>query len=46
MSDKSNLEEQIEENLKKVYQQKLSEEIPAQFFDLIEKLRKQESRND
>lgn len=39
---KSSLEDQIEENLRKVYQQKATEDVPEQLLELIQRLRAQE----
>ena len=35
------LEQQIDENLRKTYEQDVAEEIPERFLELLEKLRKQ-----
>jgi hypothetical protein len=40
---KSRLHQQIDENLKRVYEEALSEDIPDRFKDLIAKLRAKES---
>ena len=40
---KSRLHQQIDENLKRVYEETLSEDIPDRFKDLIERLRAKES---
>lgn len=40
---KSRLHQQIDENLKRVYEEALSEEIPDRFKDLIARLRSKES---
>ncbi|TKW66764.1 MAG: transcriptional regulator [Paracoccus denitrificans] len=39
---KAALEKQIDENLKRVYQQDTSEEVPDRFLDLLKQLRDQE----
>jgi hypothetical protein len=39
---KTRLHEQIDENLKRVYEESLSEEIPDRFKDLIARLRARE----
>lgn len=39
---KSRLHQQIDENLKRVYEEALSEDIPDRFKDLIAKLRAKE----
>ena len=39
---KSRLHQQIDENLKRVYEEALSEEIPDRFKDLIARLRDKE----
>ncbi|SHI87991.1 NepR family anti-sigma factor [Wenxinia saemankumensis] len=41
-SDKSSIRNQIDENLKKVYQDALNEEVPDKFRDLLEQLKKKE----
>lgn len=38
---KTRLDEQIDENLRKVYQKTLEEEVPERFHDLLRKLREQ-----
>jgi hypothetical protein len=40
---KNRLHQQIDENLKRVYEEALSEEIPDRFKDLIAQLRSKES---
>ena len=40
---KSRLHQQIDENLKRVYEEALSEDIPDRFKDLIAQLRAKES---
>ena len=40
---KSRLHQQIDENLKRVYEEALSEDIPDRFKDLIAKLRAKEN---
>lgn len=42
---KTPLEEQIEENLRKVYQKTLDEQVPDRFMDLLAKLRQQDEKN-
>lgn len=42
---KTPLEEQIEENLRKVYQKTLEEQVPDRFMDLLEKLRQQDANH-
>ena len=39
---KAALEKQIDENLKRVYQEDSTEEIPERFLSLLQKLREQE----
>ncbi|MDO5603810.1 MAG: NepR family anti-sigma factor [Paracoccus sp. (in: a-proteobacteria)] len=39
---KAALDKQIDENLKRVYQQDSKEDIPDRFLDLLAKLREQE----
>lgn len=39
---KDGLEEQIDENLRRVYKQHLDEDVPEKFQDLIRKLREQD----
>ena len=41
---KSNLQEQIDANLKRVYQDALQEDVPDRFKQLLEQLRKKESK--
>ena len=41
--DTSGLKAQIDENLRRVYQVALEEELPDRFRELIEQLRKKES---
>ena len=36
---KSNAKEQIRQNLRRVYQEALDEEIPSEFMELIERLK-------
>ncbi len=36
---KSNANEQITENLKRVYEEALQEEIPSEFIEMIERLK-------
>jgi hypothetical protein len=38
---KKRLDQQIDENLRKVYQQTLEEDVPERFRDLLRKLREQ-----
>jgi hypothetical protein len=38
---KKRLDQQIDENLRKVYQQTLEEDVPERFHDLLRKLREQ-----
>ncbi|RPE67134.1 hypothetical protein EDD53_1538 [Pacificibacter maritimus] len=42
---KTPLEEQIEENLRKVYQKTLDEQVPDRFLDLLEQLRQQDANH-
>lgn len=39
---KAALEKQIDENLKRVYQEDAKEEVPDRFLDLLKQLREQE----
>lgn len=39
---KGALEKQIDENLRRVYEQEVNEEVPDRFLQLLEKLREQE----
>ncbi|MBC9246267.1 transcriptional regulator [Paracoccus sp. 11-3] len=39
---KAAVEQQIDENLKRVYEQDITEEIPDRFLDLLKKLKEQE----
>ena len=41
---KSSLERQIDENLRKVYQQAIQEEVPDRFKDLLSRLKEQDSK--
>lgn len=38
------MQAQIDENLKKVFQETLDEEVPDRFRDLLERLRQKESK--
>ncbi|MFC4667949.1 NepR family anti-sigma factor [Seohaeicola nanhaiensis] len=40
----SKLQAQIDENLKRVYQEALQEQVPDRFKDLLEKLRQKEAK--
>lgn len=40
--EKTGLEEQIDENLRRVYRQRVEERIPDRFEDLLRKLREQD----
>jgi hypothetical protein len=40
---KTRLEEQIDENLRRVYQQQLEEEVPDRFQELLRRLREQDA---
>ena len=40
---KDRLKEQIDENLRRVYQQALEEEVPDRFTELLEALRRKET---
>ncbi|SFR08665.1 NepR family anti-sigma factor [Poseidonocella sedimentorum] len=42
--DDKNLDEQIEENLRKVYQKTLEEDIPDRFLDLLDQLKQQDAQ--
>ncbi|MBD3786188.1 MAG: transcriptional regulator [Sphingomonadales bacterium] len=42
--DADALRAQIDENLKKVYQQALEEQVPDRFRDLLEQLRQKEAK--
>ncbi|MDY6858659.1 MAG: NepR family anti-sigma factor [Pseudomonadota bacterium] len=44
-NNKSRLEEQIDENLRRVYQQKLEEDVPDRFKELLDQLKEQDSHN-
>ncbi|MFV2053511.1 NepR family anti-sigma factor [Aliiroseovarius sp. YM-037] len=41
--EKDKIDQQIDENLRRVFQQKVDEELPDRFKDLIDQLKKQES---
>lgn len=43
---KSNLERQIDENLRKVYQQTVEEDVPDRFLGLLNQLKEQETNHD
>lgn len=42
-SSKDKIQHQIQENLKRVYDDALSEPVPSRFQDLLEQLRKQDN---
>nr|WP_197087356.1 NepR family anti-sigma factor [Pseudorhodobacter wandonensis] len=42
---KDKIKQQIEENLKRVYDDALNEPVPDRFLSLLEQLRKQDSKN-
>ena len=42
----SSLEEQIDENLKKVFQKDTAEPVPDRFVELLKQLKEQEQAND
>lgn len=43
---KSNVKRQIDENLKRVYDDALSEDVPDKFLELIKKLKSAEAKSD
>ncbi|MEQ9695919.1 NepR family anti-sigma factor [Shimia sp. SDUM112013] len=43
---KSSLEEQIDENLRKVFQKDTEEPVPDRFVDLLKQLKEREQAND
>ncbi|SLN14386.1 hypothetical protein AQS8620_00226 [Aquimixticola soesokkakensis] len=43
---KSSAESQIEENLRRVYQQRLEEDVPDRFLSLLQQLKEQDSPDD
>lgn len=45
-SKKTSIERQIEENLKRVYDEALNQEVPDRFHDLIAQLKARESKKD
>lgn len=45
-ADKSKVTQQIDENLKRVYDTALSEEVPDKFLDLIAQLKAKENEAD
>ncbi len=45
-NSKTSLDEQIEENLRKVYQRTLEEKVPDRFQILLEKLKEQDEQHD
>ena len=42
--DNANLRSQIDQNLKRVYQEALEEDVPDRFKELLEQLRQKEDR--
>ena len=44
--DKANLEQQIDENLRKVYQRTLNEEVLDRLLTLLQQLKEQDTRNE
>jgi hypothetical protein len=44
--EKTELEEQITENLRRAFRQRADEEIPERFRELLQQLRKQEATSD
>lgn len=40
--NKKEIEKQIDENLRRVYEQDSSDQVPDRFLDLLQKLREQE----
>lgn len=42
--DKARLQAQIDENLKRVYQEALEQDVPDRFKDLIEQLRQKDAK--
>ncbi|MBV7380339.1 NepR family anti-sigma factor [Maritimibacter dapengensis] len=42
--DKGRLEQQIDDNLRKVYQRHLEEEVPDRFTDLLAKLKEADEK--
>ena len=45
-SEKVSLQAQIDDNLKRVYQEALEQDVPDRFKVLLEELRKKESKNE
>lgn len=47
-SKKADVSDQIQENLQRVYQEALQDEVPSEFIELIERLKaeKKNSRHD
>lgn len=43
-NDTAKLQAQIDENLKKVFQETLEEQVPNRFRDLLEQLRQKEAK--
>lgn len=43
-NDKGRLEQQIDDNLRKVYQRHLEEEVPDKFMDLLAKLKEADEK--
>lgn len=44
-NNKSSLEQQIDENLKKVYRKTVEEEVPDRFMELLAQLKQQETQD-
>ncbi|WP_298493491.1 NepR family anti-sigma factor [uncultured Maritimibacter sp.] len=42
-NDEDRLQRQIDDNLRKVFQSKLDEDVPDKFLDLLAKLKEQDS---
>lgn len=43
---KSSLERQIDENLRRVYQRQVEQEVPDRFRDLLKQLKEQEQQDE
>ncbi|WP_172300291.1 NepR family anti-sigma factor [Pseudoruegeria sp. HB172150] len=44
--DQSHLEQQIDENLRKVYQRTVEEEVPDRLLSLLKQLKEQDAPNE
>ncbi|MDF0600845.1 NepR family anti-sigma factor [Psychromarinibacter sp. C21-152] len=44
--DQSHLEQQIDDNLRKVFQRTMDEQVPDRLTSLLQQLKEQDTRND